>query len=122
MTTLLFELPTGGLADAVGRKPVLLVATVAQAGMLLALAFGTTIWHFVAGAVLGGIGRVVAHWSAGVVVRRHDTGSGPGGSAAAGTVVGRSRRRWLVLATGALCRLCFPRSVRAYRSTGCSPS
>jgi MFS family permease len=59
VTTLLLELPTGGLADAVGRKPVLLVATVAQTGLLLALAFGTTVWHFLAGAVLGGVGHAL---------------------------------------------------------------
>jgi MFS family permease len=59
VTTLLLELPTGGLADAVGRKPVLLVATVAQTGLLLALAFGATTWHFLAGAILGGVGHAL---------------------------------------------------------------
>ncbi|MBW3604666.1 MAG: MFS transporter [Actinobacteria bacterium] len=59
VTTALLELPTGGLADAVGRKPVLLVATVADTGLLLALAFGSSAWHFVAGAVVGGVGRAL---------------------------------------------------------------
>jgi len=57
LTTAVLELPTGGLADALGRRPVLLVATVADTGLLLALAFGTTAWHFIAAAVLGGVGR-----------------------------------------------------------------
>ena len=59
LTTALLELPTGGLADAVGRKPVLLVATVADSGLLLALAFGSTASHFLAGAALGGVGRAL---------------------------------------------------------------
>jgi MFS family permease len=59
VTTALLELPTGGLADAVGRKPVLLVATVADASLLLALAFGTHPWHFVLGAFGGGVGRAL---------------------------------------------------------------
>lgn len=59
LTTALLELPTGGLADAVGRKPVLLVATVADTGLLLALAFGVTPAHFLAGAFLGGVGRAL---------------------------------------------------------------
>lgn len=59
LTTALLELPTGGLADAIGRKPVLLVATVADTGLLLALAFGQTPAHFVAGAFMGGVGRAL---------------------------------------------------------------
>jgi MFS family permease len=59
LTTALLELPTGGLADTLGRRPVLLVATVADTGLLLALGFGTTAWHFLAGAVLGGLGRAL---------------------------------------------------------------
>lgn len=59
VTTALLELPTGGLADTLGRRPVLLVATVADTGLLLALGFGTTTWHFLVGAVLGGLGRAL---------------------------------------------------------------
>jgi MFS family permease len=59
VTTALLELPTGGLADAIGRRPVLLVATVADASLLLALAFGTQPWHFMLGAFGGGVGRAL---------------------------------------------------------------
>ncbi|HSJ44738.1 MAG TPA: MFS transporter [Euzebyales bacterium] len=59
LTTALLELPTGGLADTLGRRPVLLVATVADTGLLLSLGFGTTAWHFLAGAVVGGLGRAL---------------------------------------------------------------
>lgn len=59
VTTALLELPTGGLADAIGRKPVLLVATVADTGLLLALAFGSSVWHFIVGALVGGVGRAL---------------------------------------------------------------
>lgn len=59
LTTAVLELPTGGLADAIGRKPVLLVATVADTGLLLALAFGATPAQFLIGAVMGGVGRAL---------------------------------------------------------------
>ena len=59
LTTALLELPTGGLADTVGRRPVMLLATIADTGLLLALAFGASAWHFLAAAVLGGVGRAL---------------------------------------------------------------
>jgi MFS family permease len=59
VTTAVLELPTGGLADALGRRPVLLVATVADASLLLALALGTEPWHFLVGAFGGGVGRAL---------------------------------------------------------------
>jgi MFS family permease len=59
LTTAVLELPTGGLADTVGRRSVMLLATVADTGLLLALAFGATAWQFLVGAVLGGLGRAL---------------------------------------------------------------
>ena len=57
--TALLELPTGGLADAVGRKPVLLAATLFEAGLAAGLLFGQTLWHFLLAAVLGAVGRAL---------------------------------------------------------------
>jgi MFS family permease len=59
LTTAVLELPTGGLADTVDRRSVMLLATVADTGLLLALAFGATAWQFLVGAVLGGLGRAL---------------------------------------------------------------
>jgi MFS family permease len=57
--TALLELPTGGLADAIGRKPVLLVATLFDAGLALGLLLGQTLWHFLLAAALGAVGRAL---------------------------------------------------------------
>lgn len=57
--TALLELPTGGLADTIGRKPVLLAATVFESGLALGLLFGQELWHFLLAAALGGIGRAL---------------------------------------------------------------
>jgi MFS family permease len=107
VTTAVLELPTGGLADAAGRRPVLLVATVAEAGLLLALAFGTTAWQFLAGGVLGGVGRALASgplesWYVDTVRALDPEAPLRPGLSAAGFVEG------LALATGALLSALLP--------------
>ena len=107
VTTAVLELPTGGLADAVGRRPVLLIATVAEAGLLLALAFGTTAWQFLAGGVLGGVGRALfsgplESWYVDTVRAVDPEASLRPGLSAAGFVEG------LALATGALLSALLP--------------
>jgi len=57
--TALLELPTGGLADAFGRKPVLLVATLFDAGLAVGLLLGQTLWHFLVAAAMGAVGRAL---------------------------------------------------------------
>lgn len=57
--TAVFELPTGGLADALGRKPVLLAATLFDAGLAAGLLLGQTLWHFLLAAALGAVGRAL---------------------------------------------------------------
>jgi hypothetical protein len=57
--TALLELPTGGLADALGRKPVLLAATLFDAGLAVGLLLGQTLWHFLVAAALGAVGRAL---------------------------------------------------------------
>ena len=57
--TAALELPTGGLADAVGRKPVLLAATLFEAALGVGLLLGQTLWHFLVAAALGAVGRAL---------------------------------------------------------------
>ena len=57
--TALLELPTGGLADALGRKSVLLLATVFDASLAIGVLLGRTLWHFLIAAALGAIGRAL---------------------------------------------------------------
>lgn len=58
-TIVLLELPTGGLADALGRKPVALLAHSINlfAGVLIFFAF--SFWGFLAGMVLMGVSRAL---------------------------------------------------------------
>lgn len=59
VTIVLLELPTGGLADAVGRKPVALLAHTINliSGVLIFFAF--SFWSFLAGMVLMGVSRAL---------------------------------------------------------------
>jgi MFS family permease len=54
------ELPTGGLADVVGRRPVLIASAVAGAAGLLLLGLAGTVALFVASAVLRGAARALS--------------------------------------------------------------
>ncbi|MFF5216227.1 MFS transporter [Micromonospora sp. NPDC000442] len=60
LTVALLELPTGGLADAIGRRPVLVASAVAGAGGLLFLGLADTIAPFLAAAVLRGVARALS--------------------------------------------------------------
>ena len=60
LTTAALELPTGGLADVLGRRPVLVASAVAGAAGLLLLGLATTIVLFVASAVLRGVARALS--------------------------------------------------------------
>lgn len=57
--TALLELPTGALADTLGRKPLLLLATVFDAGLLVGLLFSQHTWQFMIAATAGGVGRAL---------------------------------------------------------------
>jgi MFS family permease len=59
-TTVLLELPTGGLADALGRRPVLVAAAALFMGLDVALVVGTTLPAFAVGAFVGGVGRALS--------------------------------------------------------------
>ncbi|WP_216592981.1 MFS transporter [Verrucosispora sioxanthis] len=60
LTVALLELPTGGLTDAIGRRPVLVASAVAGAGGLLLLGLADTVALFLASAVLRGVARALS--------------------------------------------------------------
>ena len=60
LTTVLLELPTGGLADSVGRRPVLIAAAILQAAMAFIWFASGTFALFVVGAVVGGVSRALS--------------------------------------------------------------
>jgi MFS family permease len=60
LTTVLLELPTGGIADSFGRRPVLIAAAILQAAMAFTWFAGGTFAVFVAGAVVGGMSRALS--------------------------------------------------------------
>jgi MFS family permease len=59
ITTALFELPTGGLADVIGRRPVLVAASLLFAGQSVLLGLGQSLPVLALGAVVGGLGRAL---------------------------------------------------------------
>lgn len=60
LTTVLLELPTGGIADSFGRRPVLIAAAVLQAAMAFVWFTSDTFALFVVGAVVGGVSRALS--------------------------------------------------------------
>lgn len=59
LTIVILELPTGGLADAFGRRPVLIVAALLGAAMALIWYAGTGVLAFMVAGVVGGISRAL---------------------------------------------------------------
>ena len=60
LTTAVLELPTGGLADVLGRRPVLIASAVAGAAGLLLLGLAGTVALLLASAVLRGAARALS--------------------------------------------------------------
>ncbi|SNT25099.1 Major Facilitator Superfamily protein [Asanoa hainanensis] len=60
LTTAALELPTGGLADVIGRRTVLAASAVASCAGLALLAVADGFWLFAASAVLRGIARALS--------------------------------------------------------------
>jgi len=59
VTTAVCELPTGGLADVIGRRPVLVAASAFFVGQSLLLGLGQSLPVLALGAVMGGFGRAL---------------------------------------------------------------
>ncbi|MFJ8075569.1 MFS transporter [Streptomyces sp. NPDC096176] len=104
ITVSVMELPTGGLSDVIGRRPVLAAAGMLNLAALTVMALGTTVWALAVAMFLMGSGRalssgpaeawyvdtVQAHSGPGAELR---TGLARGGTAsaaalAAGTLLG----------------------------------
>jgi MFS family permease len=60
LTTVLLELPTGGLADSFGRRPVLIAAALLQAVMAFVWFASDSFALFVIGGVVGGVSRALS--------------------------------------------------------------
>ncbi len=60
LTTVLLELPTGGIADSFGRRPVLIVAAILQAVMAFFWFASDSYGVFVFAAVIGGMSRALS--------------------------------------------------------------
>lgn len=59
LTTALLELPTGGLADVIGRRTVLLASSAASLISLVLFGFATTVMVFVVSSFLRGVARAL---------------------------------------------------------------
>lgn len=59
VVTLLLELPTGGLADVIGRRTVLALAELVTIAAMLVIAVGQTVPVLLAGTMLAGVGRAL---------------------------------------------------------------
>ncbi|WP_214323518.1 MFS transporter [Nonomuraea sediminis] len=60
VVTIGLELPTGGLADVVGRRAVLAVSAAVSVVAMVLMAFSTTLWMFLVTGVLKGIARALS--------------------------------------------------------------
>ncbi|MFC9509721.1 MFS transporter [Streptomyces sp. NPDC057002] len=64
LTVAALELPTGGLSDVLGRRPVLVTAGVLNMIACCLVGLGTTVWVLAAGMVLMGVSRALASGTA----------------------------------------------------------
>ncbi|MDQ1020380.1 MFS transporter [Streptomyces afghaniensis] len=64
LTVAALELPTGGLSDVLGRRPVLATAGVLNVIACVLVGLGTTAWVLTAGLVLMGVARALASGTA----------------------------------------------------------
>ncbi|MGI9585252.1 MAG: MFS transporter [Acidimicrobiia bacterium] len=60
LTTVVFELPTGGFADSLGRRPILMVAAALQAVMAVIWFAADDVWVIVVAAFIGGVSRALS--------------------------------------------------------------
>ncbi len=60
VTVLSLELPTGGLADAVGRKRVYMISVIFSLAGYILILFASLFWHLVIIAIFLGIGRALS--------------------------------------------------------------
>ncbi len=59
-TVMVLELPTGGLADVIGRRPVMIASAAASLAALLLLGLSESLWLLAVSAVLRGVARALS--------------------------------------------------------------
>ncbi len=99
------ELPTGGLADALGRKPVLVAAAAFSLASLAIFAVAQTVWMFAVALLLQGIYRALESgpldaWYVDAALAADPKADLEGGLSAAGVVTGVSIASGALLAGG----------------------
>ena len=99
------ELPTGGLADALGRKPVLVAAAAFSLASLAMFAVAQTVWMFAVALLLQGIYRALESgpldaWYVDAALAADPRADLEGGLSAAGVVTGVSIASGALLAGG----------------------
>lgn len=60
LTTVLLELPTGGFADSLGRRPILILAAALQAVMAITWFAADEVWVIIVAAFIGGVSRALS--------------------------------------------------------------
>ncbi|GAB3911167.1 hypothetical protein GCM10027612_88090 [Microbispora bryophytorum subsp. camponoti] len=56
----MLELPTGGLADVLGRRPVLAASAAVSVVALVVMALAHSVWPFLVASVLKGVARALS--------------------------------------------------------------
>jgi MFS family permease len=59
LSQLVFDIPTGMISDALGRKPVIICGAIASAGFTVFYAIGQNYWYLFAGAAIEGLARAL---------------------------------------------------------------
>ncbi|MBB2746821.1 UNVERIFIED_ORG: hypothetical protein FHR35_006689 [Microbispora rosea subsp. rosea] len=112
ITIVVLELPTGGLADVLGRRPVLAASAVVSAAALVVMALAHSVWPFLVASVLKGVARALSSgpaqaWYVDTLHARYGPAADLKPGLAAGNVAGAA-----ALALGTLAGGLLPLAVR----------
>ncbi|MEU6431453.1 MFS transporter [Microbispora sp. NPDC046973] len=112
VTVVVLELPTGGLADIVGRRPVLAASAVVGVAGLAVMAMAHSVWPFLVASVLKGVARALSSgpaqaWYVDTLHARYGPDADLKPGLAAGNVAGSA-----ALALGTLAGGLLPLAVR----------
>ncbi|MFG1866227.1 MFS transporter [Microbispora bryophytorum] len=112
VTIVVLELPTGGLADVLGRRPVLAASAVVSVVALVVMALAHSMWPFLVASVLKGVARALSSgpaqaWYVDTLHARYGPAADLKPGLAAGNVAGSA-----ALALGTLAGGLLPLAVR----------
>ncbi|WP_079316306.1 MFS transporter [Microbispora sp. GKU 823] len=112
VTIVVLELPTGGLADVLGRRPVLAASAVVSVAGLVVMALAHSVWPFLVASVLKGVARALSSgpaqaWYVDTLHARYGPAADLKPGLAAGNVAGSA-----ALALGTLAGGLLPLAVR----------